>query len=414
VRRPRVRDVSETARERLLADLERRLAGARAAGLERRLRVASTDTQARDFSSNDYLGLAGDPGVRATLEAPPVGSTGSRSLSGNRGAWLELEERLAAWHADAPGAGSGARAALYFPSGYVANEGLLSTLLGAGDVVISDAWNHGSLIDGMRLSKAERIVVPHGDVPAVAAALARTDGREGHRYVVTESLFGMDGDRGDLVALADLCDAHGAHLVVDEAHATGCFGANGQGLVAELGLGARVLASIHTCGKALASHGAYVLVPTPLKDWLVQSCRHFIFTTALPEAVSHHTARMLDRVEHAHDQRAALRLRGERLREGLARIGLAGGPMRPGAPSDHIEPVSLGAEARATRWSTELAASGLRVPAIRYPTVPRGEARLRVSLRADHTEGDIDRLLEALETLARREGDRHHVVTHEG
>ncbi|MEO0478488.1 MAG: aminotransferase class I/II-fold pyridoxal phosphate-dependent enzyme [Planctomycetota bacterium] len=375
-----------SARDERLAEWQHRLDEARAIGRARSLRLQG----GLDFSSNDYLGLAGEFARRDPLSIS--GSSGSRSLSGHWPAHEELEERLADWH-------RGSRhevAALVFGSGYAANEGLLSTILEAGDLVCSDRWNHGSLIDGMRLSKAERLVFQHQDLAhlesSIRERLEAVRSRGGRVYVVTESLFGMDGDRSDLSALVDLCDRVDAMLIVDEAHATGCFGERGEGLIGELGLRDRVFASVHTCGKALGSHGAYVVGPKVLRDWLIQSCRHFIFSTALPAALAQRTREAVDRCDASPDARERLRQKGRLLREGIASIGLA----MPEGVADHIIPIVLGSDRAVEDASMRLEGGGLRVPAIRFPTVAVGQARLRVSVRADHQDDELERLITGL------------------
>jgi 8-amino-7-oxononanoate synthase len=218
-----------------MPDLAARLAALEAAGLRRRLAVP----QGLDLTSNDVLGLSRHPEVRDALVRAlaelPHGGGASRLLTGQHEAWAALERRFAAWQ--------GAEAALYFPTGYAANTGLLSSLPAPGDLVVCDALIHASLIDGVRLSKAEKVVVPHQDLAAAEAALARRGDRDA--WVVVESVYSMDGDRTDLAAWSDLCERHGASLIVDEAHATGLFGPGGRGLAAELDR--RPFATVHTC-----------------------------------------------------------------------------------------------------------------------------------------------------------------------
>jgi 8-amino-7-oxononanoate synthase len=397
------------ARDLLHDELTRKLERAHSIGRSRRMRVYP----GVDFSSNDYLGLAAR--FRATGSAEPfeedplqtgelAGSTGSRLLSGESAAWSALEDALQAWHASAreecrvPLSEQGEAvelAALYFPSGYVANEGLLSTLITRADWVASDEWNHGSLIDGVRLSKAERHVYAHQDLEALENALAQVpEGRR--RFVVTESVFGMDGDLTDLPRLVEICEAHDALLIVDEAHATGVYGPRGQGRVAEFGLQDRVLATVHTCGKALGSHGAYVISSRTICDWLVQSCRHFIFTTALPPRLARLTLRAIEELARDPEPRHRLLERAAALAERLR----AGGVPVPESARSHIVPILLGSDERAVAWAERLQELGLRVPAIRFPTVPQGQARLRISLRADHQDVELDRLIEGLISLA--------------
>ena len=233
-----------------------------------------------DFSSNDYLGYSQRP--IATDGASELSRSGaaSRLLRGHHAIWEEVESRLASWH--------GAEAALVLSSGYAANEGLLSSIVQTGDICFSDQSNHASIIDGLRLSKAERAVFPHNDMEALESLLRqRRAARTANQawFIVTESLFGMEGDRAPLTDLAALAERYDASLIVDEAHATGCFAANGSGLVDSLKLRSRVLATVHTGGKALAVPGAYLAGSALLKQFLVNRCRHLIFTTALPPLI---------------------------------------------------------------------------------------------------------------------------------
>lgn len=371
-------------RERFLESLRGQLTELRDIGRGRELRVLP----GVDFASNDYLGMAGHP-VQIDLK----GSTGSRLLSGHTATWERCEELLARWHAPAA-----SHRALYFPSGYVANEGLLSTLLGEGDQVFSDALNHGSIIDGLRLSRAEVQVFPHQDLPALSASLSRAAPR-GRRFVITESLFGMDGDRTDLPGVAAICREHGAMLIVDEAHATGCYGETGAGLIESTGTRDQVFASVHTCGKALGTHGAYVIVDPEVRDYLVQCCRHFIFTTSLPDAVATATMRNVQQIQSDSAPRRRLWEHAVFVTAALLEI-FGPRPEFDGRAQSNILPIRLGSDDRASRWSAALLERGLRVPAIRSPAVKAGQAILRISLRADHTEAQLTQLVEAIGELA--------------
>jgi 8-amino-7-oxononanoate synthase len=325
-----------------------------------------------DFSSNDYLGY----GRRAELDDSdlPRSGTASRLLRGHHELWDEVEARLAEWH--------GTESALIFTSGYAANEGLLSTLPAAGDWVASDKLNHASIIDGLRLSRAERFVYHHNDLEHLESGLRRAD-RAAARFVVTESLFGLEGDVAPLADLAALADRYGAHLIVDEAHATGCFGERGGGLVDSLGLRDRVLATVHTGGKALGVPGAYVAGSRLMRDYLINRCRHLVFTTALPPRIAAWWLDTLPRVQSDAAARRRLHDNAARFREKL-RV--------PAGGAIYIVPVILGEDASATRVAEALQAAGFDVRAIRPPTVPAGTARLRISIRADHELALLDEL----------------------
>jgi 8-amino-7-oxononanoate synthase len=329
-----------------------------------------------DFSSNDYLGYG-----RLTCLAAETwarSGTASRLLRGHHSLWNSVETALAHWH--------GAEAALVMNSGYVANEGLLSTIVDADDWVASDQFNHASIIDGLRLSKAERFVFRHNDQNHLEEGLRvaharRSPGRE--LFIVTESLFGMDGDVALLPEIVALAERYQTHVIVDEAHATGCFGATGSGLVDQLGLRARVLATVHTGGKALGVPGAYIAGSALLKELLINRCRHLIFTTALPPQLAAWWLEALQRVHEDEQSRRRLHANVRAFRQGLAQAGV-------GAQGEHyIVPVVLGEDGKAVRAATSLLAAGYDIRAIRPPTVPEGTARLRVSIHADHAPNTL-------------------------
>jgi 8-amino-7-oxononanoate synthase len=339
------------------------------------------------LSSNDYLALAMHPELkdaitRAVSEDARVASTGSRLLSGNDARWEQLESDFAAF--------VGAEAALYFPSGYAANIGLLSSVLKPLDTVFSDAANHASLIDGIRLSHAKRVVFPHLDLNYLQDAL-RNESGSGEKVVVVESIFSMEGDRAPLADLADLCDRFDASLIVDEAHATGVEGNGGRGLIHAAGRPASVLATVHTCGKALAAMGAFVAGSRTLRDFLINHARPFIFATALPPYCAAHVSKALDLVRLADAERARLWQLSEYLRENLRTGGFD-----IGTSDSQIIPLILGSNETAIRFASAVNAAGFDVRAIRPPTVPQGSARLRLSLNASLRIADMDALMTSL------------------
>jgi 8-amino-7-oxononanoate synthase len=339
-----------------------------------------------DFSSNDYLGYARRAGSVSdpSLELSRSGAA-SRLLRGHHPIWDQVETKLAAWHQ--------AQAAIVMNSGYSANEGLLSTICDAGDVVFSDQCNHASIIDGLRLSRAEKVIFRHNDLNELDAMLRERKARRAAArawFIVTESLFGMEGDTAPLRELADLADRHRAHLIVDEAHATGCFGAAGGGLVEALGLRDRVLASVHTGGKALAVPGAYIVGSSQLKELIVNRCRHLIFTTALPPLVGAWWLDTLDLVARDEASRGVLHERARFFRtEMLARRIAVGG-------THYIASIVMGPDAIAMEAARRLQEAGFDVRAIRPPTVAEGTARLRVSIHADHEPAVLVRLANSL------------------
>ncbi|RYE86633.1 MAG: 8-amino-7-oxononanoate synthase, partial [Myxococcales bacterium] len=329
--------------------------------------------------SNDYLGYATDRLIEPTTGAA-LGSAASRLISGEHPEHRALEREVAAW--------VGFDDALVFTSGYAANVGLLSALLRPGDTVVSDALNHASLIDGMRLARARVVVAPHNDAAAVARALAEAP-TGGRRWVVTEGYFSMDGDRPDLGALRAACDAHGAALIVDDAHSLGVFGPEGSGSCAELGVRPDVL--VGTFGKAVGGQGAFVAGPTVLTDWLWNRARSFVFSTGLSPALAAADLAGVRRARGDEAGRARLGALGARLRAGLRELGYRVVDESVGP----IVPVLVGPEEAALRLSRALAARGVQVTAIRPPTVPVGSSRLRATVQARLSDAALDRALAA-------------------
>jgi 8-amino-7-oxononanoate synthase len=336
-----------------------------------------------NFSSNDYLGLAADPRVSrafvAGLDRWGVGAGASRLVVGDTEAHRRLETRLAAFE--------GTEAALVFNGGYPANLGLVQALVGRGDLVVSDALNHASLVDGCRLSRAEVVVVPHADVEAVARALARDGFRR--KLVVTDAVFSMDGDLAPLEGLAEACRRAEAALLVDEAHATGVLGNRGSGLCEATG--ARPDVRMGTLGKALGGFGAYAATTRAVADLLVNRARSVVFSTTLPPALCEALVVAIDVLEHDPELRPRLWRNIRRFVDGLRRLGF------PAEARSAIVPVILGTPERALRASAFLRERGLLVKPIRPPTVPEGTSRLRFALSAAHTEAHVDRALQGLE-----------------
>jgi 8-amino-7-oxononanoate synthase len=368
-------------------ELAARLAAATAQGLARALRVAA----GIDFCSNDYLGLAADPRLRAAVAArlaalpagEPLGAPASRLLRGETAVHAALERRLAAL--------KGTEAALLFPSGYQANVGLLTALLGPSDRALSDAANHASLIDGLRLAGCRRVIFPHLDLATVERELRRPH-PGGRTFVVTESLFSMDGDLAPLDRYAALAARHGAELIVDDAHATGLFGeTRGSGLCEALGVERQVTAIVSTLGKAVGLAGAFVAGSRTLVEYLVNRCRPFVFTTAPPPLLLHGVDAALDLLAAEPRRRMQALGLADRLRRRLEALGLGRPP--GGGP---IVPVVLGDNRRALAAADRLAAAGFDVRAVRPPTVPPGTARLRISVHANHSAAEVDALAAAI------------------
>lgn len=342
-----------------------------------------------NLCSNDYLGLAIDPRLRLAImegvaQSERSGSTGSRLLSGHSRVWDELEEEFADF--------SGTPAALYFNSGYAANTGLLSALLTKADTVFSDSLNHASLIDGIRLSGTRKVIYPHCDLDALEDALGKARGSDGgSRIIVTESIFSMDGDRAPLVEIFSLARHYGAEVIVDEAHATGTQGPKGAGAVAALGLTEEVLATVHTCGKALASMGAFVCGSAALKQYLINHARSFIFSTAMPPYFAYQVRAALRLAIGMEPQRKHLFRVAVRLRD---RLRASGFDTR--RSSSQIVPLMCGENETALQMAEHLQASGFAVRAIRPPTVRPGTARLRLSLTARISDSEVDQLTDTI------------------
>jgi len=345
-----------------------------------------------NLCSNDYLGMAADPRLKAALieaieTGDRTGSTGSRLLSGHHAAWDELEAEFATF--------AGRESALFFSSGYAANTGLLSALLTSGDVVFSDASNHASIIDGVRLTHAQKIIYPHCDLGFLEDALRRHSHDSGARVIVTESIFSMDGDRAPLRALFDLAQKYGAEVVVDEAHATGICGPQGRGELAALGLEDQALAIVHTCGKALASAGAFVCGSQVLKKYLINHARSFIFSTALPPYFARYISTVVRLAYSMEAERARLAMLATEMRERLRALGF---DCR--ASSSHIVPLVIGGNQETLHLAAALQESGFAVRAIRSPSVPTGTERLRLSLTARISLADVERFCATLSAVS--------------
>ena len=363
------------------------LAELQAAGLLREMRLPA----GIDLVSNDYLGLAEHPYVteamRAMVADLPAGSGGSRLLRGHHEIFEIVEEQLAAF--------SGSEAALLFGSGYAANIGLLQAVVSPDDLVVSDARNHASLIDGIRLTKAATVIYPHQDLDALDAALSRP--RVGRAFVITESVFSMDGDLTPLVDVCAIAERAGAIVIVDEAHATGMYGTRGSGRVEALGLRDRVVATIHTGGKALGSGGAWVAGSRALRDVMVNRARSFIFSTAPLPVLGVALGAGLHLVEREPERRRDVHRKSSVLRAALREAGVEAGG------ESMIVPIVVGDNDTATALQSGLAAAGFDVRAIRPPSVAPGTARLRVTVRYPVPDAELARFASEVARLT------HHV-----
>lgn len=409
----------------LLEDLNQRLAELDAQGLTRWRRVIDSGCAARmrvdgremiGFASNDYLGLASHPALRDALAAGAAtygaGSGGSHLLGGHSEAHALLEDELAAFCGGFIDASRG----LFFSTGYMANLAVMSAMTGPGATIYSDQLNHASLIDGIRLSRANVRVYPHADAEALdamliadrdahanggaaaqasastrvdSAGMGARDPRAPIRLIVTDSVFSMDGDIAPLAALLRVAEKHGAWLVVDDAHGFGVLGHQGRGAIEAAGLRSAHLIYVGTLGKAAGVAGAFVVAHPSVVEWLIQRARTYIFTTASPPAVAHavRASLALIRGDEGEQRRAHLRHLVERTRGMLVRT-----PWQPVDSHTAVQPLVIGSNEATLAVAARLDAQGLWVPAIRPPTVPVGTSRLRISLSAGHSDDDLDQL----------------------
>jgi 8-amino-7-oxononanoate synthase len=413
-------------------------------------RVTVDGADVLNFASNDYLSLAGDRrlarAAAVALDEAGSGAGASRLIVGNHRCHVALEAALADWLRTG--------AARLFSSGYATNVGVITALAGAGDVIFSDELNHASIIDGCRLSRAQIVVVPHRDVRALEAALASHHGRR--RFVISETLFSMDGDVADVVALAELARRHDAALILDEAHAVGVWGPEGRGIAAEHGVVPDIL--VGTCGKALGASGAFAATTPAIAQLLWNRARSLVFSTGGPPAVAAAVAAAIEivRGREGDDRRRAVARNARRLREHVVSLGrsstassragssmspadavvslggdrapslagdprplggdrapsLAGDPRplggdrapslagdpRPlgGDPASAVAPLLVGDDRAVMQLARRLFDAGVFAQGIRPPTVPPGTARIRISVSAGHSENDIATLAAAL------------------
>ena len=382
-----------------LDELDAGLARLDEAGLRRRRRIVTTscrpELQLADraapvvaFCSNDYLGLAAEPTLASAAAGAAarwgVGAGASHLVSGHYAAHEALEARLAAF--------VGMDDALCFSTGYMANIGVMPALVGRGDAIFADRVNHASLVDGALLSRAELIRYPHCDLAALEARLAASEAPR--KLIVTDSVFSMDGDLAPLPELLALAEAHRAWLLVDDAHGFGVLGPQGRGSLAHFGLSSPRLILMGTLGKAAGVAGAFVAGHQNVIEWLVNTSRSYIFTTGAPPLLAETLLTALELIEHGDARRAHLAALIARFKAGLtlARWQLL--------PSDTpIQPLVIGDNHEALAVSRALDAEGLWVPAIRPPTVPKGAARLRITLSAAHSFEQVDRLVATLKRL---------------
>ncbi len=381
-----------------MAGIEEFLKERQEQGLLRKLKPASSRLGGKiyfgnkeyvDLSSNDYLGLSDHPELKKAVIAATgkfgVASCASRLLSGDSESFHELEDAVARF--------KGKEAALVFNSGYQANVGIISSLFTKGDCIFSDRLNHASIIDGILLSQAKIFRFQHNDPGYLEELLKKERAKFKNALIITESIFSMDGDQAPLKELVGLKEKYNCQIMVDEAHATGVFGKNGSGLVEEEGLSARIDLIMGTFSKALAGFGAYLATSQSIVDYLVNTCRSFIYSTALPAAVIAGNLASLKLIQDEPYRRKTLLSMAKMLRDKLKEKGFCV------KGSSQIIPLILGDNLRAVEFAKKVQEQGYWALPVRPPTVPVGQARLRLSLSYDHNQETLNKLIDVISAI---------------
>src|SRR5213592_2585160 len=362
---------------------------------EQRARTRFDGRDVINLASNNYLGLAAHPrmkeaAARAAAEYG-AGSGAVRTIAGTMTLHTELERRFAAF--------KGAEAAIMFQSGFTANSGTVAAILGKEDVIVTDQLNHASIIDGGRLSRSEIKVFPHKDAAAADRLLEETKAPGRHQLLITDGVFSMDGDIAPLPDLVEVAERRGAIMMIDDAHASGVLGKNGRGTVDHFGLHGRVDIQVGTLSKAIGVLGGFIAGPQHLIDWLVNRGRPFLFSTSAPPAVAAACIEALNILEESPQLVERLWERTRSFKKGLQELGFD-----TGQSETPITPVIAGEETKAVELSRLLWEEGVFTPAIVFPTVAKGQARVRTIVTAEHTEDDLQQALEAFERVGRKLG----------
>ena len=371
-------------------------------GTYQRLRVLESESAAEsrfdgknviNLASNNYLGLTTHPKLReAALEATRkygVGSGAVRTISGTMSLHMELEERIAAF--------KNVEACVVFQSGFAANAGTVSAILGQEDHIISDELNHASIIDGCRLSRAKIHVFPHKDCAAAERILGELDGTPGRKLLITDGVFSMDGDIGPLPGLVAAAEKQGAIMMVDDAHASGVLGRNGRGTIDHFGVHGRVQVQVGTLSKAIGVLGGYVCGSRDLIEYLYHRARPFLFSTSHPPAVAASCLAAFDVLESEPERIQALWDNTKYFKAGLRSAGFD-----TGMSETPITPVIVGEAKQAHELSRSLFEEGVLATGIGFPTVPKGKARVRTIVTSTHTRAELDRALEAFRTVGKK------------
>ena len=351
-----------------------------------------------NLASNNYLGLCDDPRlVGASIAATKkygAGSGAVRTIAGTMRIHIELEEKIAAF--------KGVEACVVFQSGFTANAGTVSSILGKEDFILSDELNHASIIDGARLSRAKIKVFRHKDVAHAEELLKEVQHEPGRKLVITDGVFSMDGDIGPVPALCDLCDKYGAIMMVDDAHASGVLGRNGRGSVDHFDCTQRVDVQVGTLSKAIGALGGYVCGSRDLIDYLYHRARPFLFSTSHPPGVAASCIAAFDILESEPERIERLWSNTQYFQQQLTAAGFdIGGKTTPKSETP-ITPIIVGDGRKTMEFSRALFEQGLMATGIAFPTVPEGKARVRCIMTSEHTRGQIDRALEILTATAKR------------
>jgi glycine C-acetyltransferase len=399
--------MTETAARPQLAYLTTLLDAMRAQGTHFKLRVLD-DQQAPvchydgreviNLASNNYLGLANHPKlIEAALAATRtfgVGSGAVRTIAGTMRIHMELEEKIARF--------KNVEACVVFQSGFAANAGSVSAILGKEDFILSDELNHASIIDGARLSRAKIKVFRHKDVAHCEELLKEIASEPGHKLVITDGVFSMDGDIGPVDKLAALAEKYGAIMMVDDAHASGVLGRNGRGSIDHFGMHGRVDIQVGTLSKAIGALGGYVCGSRDLIDFLCHRARPFLFSTSHPPSVAATCIAAFDILENEPDRIERLWSNTRHFQAELKRSGFNIGGVNTPATETPITPIIVGEGRAAMDFSRALFDEGIMATGIAFPTVPEGKARIRLILTSEHTRAQLDRALETLTRVARR------------
>ena len=397
---------TETKRPQL-AHLSAQLDDLRARGTYFRLRVLEDEQAAVchydgreviNLASNNYLGLCNHPSLReaaiAATEKYGVGSGAVRTIAGTMRIHMELEEKIAVF--------KGVEACVVFQSGFAANAGTVSSILGKEDFILSDELNHASIIDGARLSRAKIKVFRHKDVAHAEELLKEIQNEPGRKLVITDGVFSMDGDIGPVKQLCDLCDKYGAIMMVDDAHASGVLGRNGRGSVDHFGCTQRVDVQVGTLSKAIGALGGYVCGSRDLIDYLYHRARPFLFSTSHPPSVAATCIAAFDLLESEPERIERLWSNTRYFQEQLKTAGFDIGGKNTPASETPITPIIIGDGRKTMEFSRALFEQGLMATGIAFPTVPEGKARIRCIMTSEHTRGQIDRALETLTATAKQ------------